>query len=432
MRADSLSSGLILYLPGTGVESEQLQWLLAAPETAADRTSLTGIGLEALRAARPGQADRPNISATLILPAEIAIVATVTVPSDKPQHIRAAAPNLLEESMASDPEQLHLAYGERSIAGEVALVALDRNEFAKQLAAIEHSGLQCDAVLIDALLLRHEPGALTLVLDGERALLRWGECSAGAIEIIGLMPLLQAILQTAPIVRIELSTTGMPGTHVAGFLQHQLPELLNEHPLTINRHTFDGSLLELLVAQGAQLATSPIDLRQGEFQAPQRSNATWRRWRPVAYVAVGLLVAQLILNLVAGAVLQHRAQNTHAEAEALYRELFPNDRRLVNLQQQLQSQLGSLAGSDRRTFLELFGALAREIQKAPGTPPIQLRAMTYDVTSGALLVDLTIADVQALDDLQKQLSVDRLRAKVLSAAAAEEGGITGRLSLSGG
>ena len=118
-------------------------------------------------------------------------------------------------------------------------------------------------------------------------------------------------------------------------------------------------------------------------------------------------------------------------AEALYRELFPNDRRLVNLQQQLQNQLGALSGSSQRAFLDLFGQLAREIQKTPGTPPIQLRAMTYDAISGTLVVDLTIADVQALDSLQKRLSLDHTHAKVLSAAAAEEGGVAGRLSLSG-
>lgn len=434
MRADLPASGLTLYLPDAETEPalEQLQWLRTASTGDTKGTSLKGIGLSTLQAELSNRTDeRPTRLATLIIPAEITVIAAVIVPSDKPQHIRAAAPNLLEESIASDVERLHLAYGARSAVGKVPLVAVDRNELASRLAAIEHSGLQCDTVLVDALLLRCELRTVTLALDGQRALLRWGECSAGAIETIALIPLLRAILRSIPIGQIDLWTATTPDPAVADFLREQLTLLQSELSFTVEQQTFDGSLIEFLLAQRSQLRTAPIDLRQGEFQASKRSNPEWRRWRPVAYVAAGLVVAQLLLNLATGLVLQHRAQNARVTAESLYRELFPNDRRLVNLQQQLQNQLGSLSGNNQRTFLELFGELASEIQKVPGTPPIQLRGIIYDATGGVLQVDMNIADVQALDDLQKRLSANHLQAKVLSAAAAAEGGITGRLSVSG-
>lgn len=334
---------------------------------------------------------------------EASAATAVTVPSDKPQHIRAAVPNLIEEGSASELDDLHIAFGNRNAEGSVPVVSADSRLFATQLAALEHSGLVCERIFVDALLLPSQPDTVTLLIHDDRALLRWGMHHGGAINIEAVEPLLVSLINAIDCRRVQVLYSHEHSAEVDVFLENDLPALQQRYTLMADKRAFEGSLLDFF-AQCLQQSMPAVDLRQGDFALPLDSGITWRRWRPVACVVGGLAAAQLVLFLSLGLYLQNEARTTHTAAEKLYRELFPNDRRVVDLQRQLQAQLGSLSGNEHKPFLELFGRLADEIQKSSGTPSIQLKAVTYDAVSGALQVDLTIGNVQALDNLQKRLA----------------------------
>lgn len=428
MRTNAHAPFLTLYHKRAFDEDwlDHSQWrLLANEQTYCD------IGAHALRGALKESNVESRPAAAWIIPAEYVLITSVVVPSDKPQHIRAAVPNLLEEWTASEIYDLHIAYGQRSPNGELPVVALDRGFFTAQLAAIKAENIQCRHVFVDAQLLPWSVRTLTLLLDHRRALLRWSSQHCGAIELDALEPLLKALLETENIEHMRVLVSDSIDPAGKSFLQAALPRLQTNYGLALEQETLSCNVLEFLCNCLARNVDA-LDLRQGDFASIPDSSAAWKRWRPLAYTAGVLLTAQIIVQTGISLYLQHKAQTTHAAAEALYRDLFPNDKRLVNLQLQLQNQLGSLGDNRHRPFLELFGYLAQEIQRAPGDPPIQLLAMAYDAASGALQVDLNIANVRALDDLQKRLTARRLTVKVLSAAADEGGAFVGRISIAGG
>jgi general secretion pathway protein L len=118
----------------------------------------------------------------------------------------------------------------------------------------------------------------------------------------------------------------------------------------------------------------------------------------------------------------------------LYRELFPQDKRIVNLQQQLSGHLGKGSRSEQAAFFGLFGHLAQAIKSTShesAKPAVQLRSLTFDANNGMLQVDIAMPSVRWLDALQKQLAIANVSTQVQSLAT-EPDAVVGRLRLSDG
>jgi general secretion pathway protein L len=180
--------------------------------------------------------------------------------------------------------------------------------------------------------------------------------------------------------------------------------------------------------------TEPLNVRQGAFKLINAELAAWRRWRPLVYASIAVLAGYIVINAAIGAWLNHRADTMHAQSVTLYRELFPQDKRIVNLQQQLLSHLGKGSSSEQAAFFSLFGQLANAIKSTPSDsskPAVQLRSLTFDTNNGMLQVDIVMPSVSWLDALQKQLATADVSTQVQSLAA-EPNAMVGRLRLSNG
>ncbi|MGH8355669.1 MAG: type II secretion system protein GspL, partial [Pseudomonas sp.] len=145
--------------PAPGAElsaATRAYWLPAAAEGA-------WLTLAECAAAAQGRA------VALVLPAELGSALAVSLPSQKPRVQRQALPYAVEELLAEDVEQLHLALGERLEDGRYRVIALRRALLAGWLRQLEELGLRVGALYLDADLL---PRAGTpLLLLEERALL---------------------------------------------------------------------------------------------------------------------------------------------------------------------------------------------------------------------------------------------------------------------
>lgn len=366
---------------------------------------------------------------TLFLPAESALLTRVFVPSSKPGHIRAAVPHLIEEGTVADAETLHLVTG-LSTGDGVPVIAIDRALLSHVIADVETASCTCSRIYVDALLLPHREGTLTLLVDGDRVLLRWSAAHAGAVDSDSIVVFLSALFQQQSISAIDFYTTSETTPDQTAAVEHQVAALSKVHPVSVNSQPLGFSLLPYLANQVRAVTDEPLNLRQGEFVLKNPRLKVWRRWRPLALAAAVCLIAQIGLNLVVGWRLNQRAEAIHHQSEQLYRELFPQDKRIVNLHQQFQNHLNTGAQAGHFSFFSLFGQLTNEIQGMASENPLQLHSVLYDTAAGTLQVELTVPTIQTLDNLQKRLSKNPLRAKVLSATN-NDGVVLGRLSLTG-
>ena len=80
------------------------------------------------------------------------------------------------------------------------------------------------------------------------------------------------------------------------------------------------------------------NLAQGAF-ARREPSAGLGRWRPLLGLLGLWLVLQWGFNLAQGWQLQREAEGYASASEALYRELFPDDNKLINLRAQFDQHL---------------------------------------------------------------------------------------------
>jgi len=99
-----------------------------------------------------------------------------------------------------------------------------------------------------------------------------------------------------------------------------------------------------------QRQLAKLDLRQGAFRPRHRRGGQWQKWA----LPVGLVAAILLVSLGKLAVethwMQQQAQHYQQQSTALFKQLFPNVKRIVNLTVQTKQQLQALQQTGQQGF----------------------------------------------------------------------------------
>ncbi|MFV3094029.1 type II secretion system protein GspL, partial [Pseudomonas sp. GW6] len=207
-----------------------------------------------------------------------------------------------------------------------------------------------------------------------------------------------------------------PTPHIASAPAGQvLPEPVDEVHLLEDAHQW-------LVRQG-----NGVDLAQGEF-ALRQSGDSWRRWRPLAGVLALCLVLQWGFNFAQGWYLQREADAYAASSEALYRELFPQDSKLINLRAQFDQHLAQSTGGDS-PVLGLLAEVAAALQ-ADGAALVQVNQLDYSATRGDLSLQLQAPGFAELERLRERLEESGLSVQMGSASREAEG-VSARVVIGG-
>jgi general secretion pathway protein L len=101
------------------------------------------------------------------------------------------------------------------------------------------------------------------------------------------------------------------------------------------------------------------------------------------------------------------------QIETLYRQAFPEARKVVNPKAQMENALKSLRGGAGGGLNALLAEAGREFKASPG---LELQRLNF--REGQLEVALTIADLQKLDELKQRLTQSgKLHVEIQSASA---------------
>ena len=332
---------------------------------------------------------------TLVLPVEAVTACAVRLPTQKTRWLRQALPYAVEELLAEDIEHLHLALGERLEDGRHRVFAVRRSWLADWLALCP---LAPRAIAVDADLLPRQ-GTQLLHLDS-----RWLLGGEGVARMA-----LNAESWLALAARCPHPHIGYRSAQQAGLA-----------PL--------DECLELADAY-AWLAQQALrnDLAQGEF-APQQNAGQWQRWRPL-FGLLGLwLVLQWGFNLAQGWHLQGQADTYARASVALYQELFPEDRKLVDLRAQLDQHLAAGGGSGQG---RLLGMLAQVTQAmAVEGERVQVQQVDFSDIRGDLAMQIQARGFAELERLRERLQAVGLRVQ-LGSASREAAGVSARLVIGG-
>lgn len=169
-----------------------------------------------------------------------------------------------------------------------------------------------------------------------------------------------------------------------------------------------------------------IDLMQDDYGRDEEFTRLWRPWRPAAAMLTIWLLFQGGLAVADYQRLSHEKQAFNERIEALFREAFPDVRRVVDPRVQMERRLKALrgesgAGGGFLSLLTIVGAVLKD------TPSLQLTGASF--REGRLDLDVLTDNLQTLDAVKQALSAQPELSVELQSASAGSGQVEGRLRI---
>jgi general secretion pathway protein L len=370
-------------------------------------------------AGSPTLADPANV--VLIVPAEHCLSLKCTPPASGAGQMRRALPFLVEEYLASDLDDVHLAHGPIRRREPVDVTVIDSALLRGWVDALTGLGLTPGYAVADTALLPRERNGITVLRDGSRALVhapsQWLAVDAAAIATA-----VAAALETMPAdeeVTIDLVNGDLSAIERAHLEQGRAAAILWRVEET------DVPALTYL-ARAFSPANVTVNLLSGSFAPPRRRNETLSRWRGVAVLAGVWLALALVSMAAKGFWADRRADALAGEAEALYREYFPGDRRIQDVYRQMSTHIGARTGGEGDA-LALIGELAQAAGPASGA---QVRSLMYYGDRVELNAEVAVQGFDALDRIKSALNGRGIEVEITSAEQQDQG-VLARLRIRG-
>ena len=351
----------------------------------------------------------------VIVPGNEVLLSEARVPGRNRKRVLRAIPYALEEQLASDVETLHFAIGPMQDDDSYPVAVVDRSRMDAWAEILVEHNIVANQWLPETLVLPLTDGGWSITVESDTVLVRSGLYAGFASD-----------LDTFPaLVELFVSREQMPAQ--ANLFGASILDLEDVDIETIDQE------LQALEIMGRGFAQGPtLDLLQGDYSRSEEWGRILRPWKATA----ALLVAGLILAAVSTGVnythLSKQQAQLETEIENVYRETFPQARRIVNPRAQMEQKLKQLqrqAGAGGQTsFLGLVDDVARIVRSASG---IEIQGATY--RDGRLDLQLQADNVQVLDQLKQALVGEgTMRAEIQSATTQKDGKVNSRIRVEGG
>lgn len=306
---------------------------------------------------------------------------------------------MLEEQVGSDIETLHLVVLAQQ-GPRVHIAAVEQTLMQEWLDWLTAAGLRAAHLIPDVLALPQPASdAWSLVQLGEQWLIRQSTYAGVVIDDCWLSHWL---------------TT-----------QSSLPILHSASPAPPTGHDWQLALCELPLQQLAEhLVVRQGDLLQGIY----RSVAPWKKqlavWRwPVALSTLWFLLVVLNQGLVYQQTRQQQ-QQLQQQMSSVYRQLFPQETRVVNPPVQLKQHLAALQQTPLKTsFLNQLGALAPLLQPSPD---FRLTQLHFDADKNAFSLQINAKAFQQLQQV-KEKAADSFNVDIINMQEEQGGQVSGTL-----
>jgi general secretion pathway protein L len=379
--------------------------------------------LQACHAAAALQASDEGVCVDVVLPAELATLQSVSLPSKNLRQAMQALPFIVEEQLAADIEKVHIAVGARQSSGLWSVVVIDMALMSALLACCEQAKLRLRAVYVDAQLLPVASAGLTVAMQGNRVLLRT-EKEMAAFERENAAEMIHFFLGDATPAEVKIYYSAEDEGQ--DLLAQQLATEFSA--LGETRVEMDSKIQVLNGVLLDAVDVSAINLLQGKFFVRQPDGkASWWKW--LAVIAVCFWLAQCALQLASGWYFNHAANAMEEKMDAQFRKVFPDMRRVGGVRKQIESQL--LAGASNGeggSFAMLFSSSIQVLNAMPDHDGFEIIELRYDDQQGQVELEVKAKSIDQLDKYKQALGKSGLTAKISSANDGGSG-VEGRMQI---
>ncbi len=355
--------------------------------------------------------DRPVIA---LVPGYQVTLAKVTMPTRNQQRLRKAVPFAMEEQLNEDIDELHFALGQPDAEGKLPVAVIARATLRDWLAAFAEQQLDVRHMYPVVQAAPRPSTGWSLVLDEPNSWLQSAQGEALYVET-----------DTLDWVLSRLGSAEQPESLLCYHAREQAMPALPEGMELARDETVHSSLTPL--AKGL-CQNKPIDFLQGEFARKTAYNKVWKSWRIAAMLAGIVIVLGFVSQGVAVSALGSKQARLTTQMEDVYRQAFPDAKRVVKPRYQMETQLSALRqakGHVGADFLSLLALSGEVIQQSD----LKLEGISF--REGALDLAVTGSNVQSIDQLKTSLGKRPELQVEIQSASARDGKVEGRVRITG-
>ena len=344
----------------------------------------------------------PHRKVICLVPGEEILLLDVNIAARSRQQLIKAVPFTLEEDLADDIETLHFAPGAKQADDRYPVAVVSRMLMNALCADLSAANILPTAIIPEPLSVPLTQPGWSLLVEDTRVVLRYAAYKGLALEKDNLNELLNRVFSEVD-VKPELIRIYRCDTNPEEPLVFDLPAEQQEH--------YEAPLKVLSTGLDEKHS---INLLQGDYKTDTGVGKLLRPWR---FAAV-LLSIWLGLQIVSASVEFWRMSYEHdalqARIENLFRDTFPDVKRIVNPRVQMEQRLNTLIGAQQDTgdtgFLALLNAGGQAIKAFQG-----IQIDTFNYRQGKLVISLQANDFQSLEKVKQRLQKDGFIADIESA-----------------
>ncbi len=314
------------------------------------------------------------------VPSQLVVLTEVFVPGKRKSDWMAALPYTLEESLSEPVENLHFVALHRNKEGMVSVAVVARQWMEQWVSSLQALGLnhvqlvpECFRVpVVDKAPLVEpdstEPAALiwNVIADKDVLHIRRGPYSGFSVNTACLNPFIQVAEQGGGKVSLN---------HLA------------------ENHLLNSQL-------DANQSISSLTLRTDDYQAQSKQLKYWQDWRWPAVLIGLVLTLSLVATWQKTQTLAEQTQQYQMQTVQLFKEMFPDVKRIVNIKMQTQTRLNNQQGGGQKQSAS-FIALLKAIEPLfTAEPAITIHRIQWQEDQGGRLeIAVTATQTQQLQTI---------------------------------
>ncbi|MBB1381749.1 type II secretion system protein GspL [Shewanella sp. SR41-2] len=359
------------------VWSEQEQEIIASGELS-DAASLST--LAELAGNRP---------VDVLVPAANMTLTQIMLPEKGQRQALKALPYMLEESLATNVDNMHFVVGPRE-GEQLNVAAVAHEQMQIWLEWLHHAGLKVKRIVPDCLALPLEQCRWAAMSVGSEYLIRTSEGSGVSMpKAWSAFALPKLLIAAKPNDNESISVASYSDDIVFEGVE------INNKPL---------DLPMMVLAKG--ILNAPINLLSGIYKPKHEYSKQLLTWKNAAIVVMIAIVLALANKGIAIHQLNNQTTELQAQSEMIFKQAVPGVNRIVNMRSQMGSELRSMQGQGGGAeFFEMLDGLKHAFSKVPELKPNTLR---YEANRNELRMQVTAKTYGQIDTFKELVSKDYL------------------------
>ncbi|PFG45562.1 general secretion pathway protein L [Vibrio sp. ES.051] len=312
------------------------------------------------------------------------VLTQVDIPPGAARQFDSMLPYLIEDEVAQDVDGLHFTVLGKQ-ANKAQVCAVERGWLKTVLQRFTSQGMVIKRILPDVLALPVNGDHSSAAVMGDQWLIRHSHSEGAVVDASWLDLYLSSYVQNHADWKLDCYSS-VPESTLTDIWVPQPEEM------TMG-----------LLAKGA--AESKINLLTGVFKPKSSWGKYWKLWQKAAIAAGALLVVMVAQQLLTVHKYEAQAQAYRAESERVFRQIFPNKRRIPTvsyLKRQMNDEERRLLGSgDERAMLSWLAALPATLGQIND---LEITSFKYDGQRGEVRIQARSSDFQPFEQARVKLA----------------------------